>query len=287
MSNSPYIVIANSRNFAEAVIEKSQQVPVLVDFWADWCVPCKTLLPVLTQLATEYQGKFILAKINTDEERELATQYNVRNIPNLKLFRHGKMMEEVVGVQLEATFRALIDRHREREADKLRFQALEAYRQGEIEQALEWLEQARDRDPTYYVIHQDLMQIFIDLQRFEEAEQLLKSLPVNVQTEPEFSELSVQLKFAVVVAKAPSHDELVKILRADSACHLARYQLAIRLSLLNEHEAALQQLLELLKRDRHFQEEAARKAMVEIFQILGNRGELVTRYRSKMSALLY
>jgi len=128
------------------------------------------------------------------------------------------------------------------------------------------------------------MQIFIDLQRFEEAEQLLKSLPVNVQTAPEFSELAVQLKFAVVVAKAPSHDELVKILRADSACHLARYQLAIRLSLLNEHEAALQQLLELLKRDRHFQEEAARKAMVEIFQILGN---LVTRYRSKMSALLY
>jgi len=287
MSNSPYIVIANSRNFAETVIEKSQQVPVLADFWADWCAPCKTLLPVLTQLATEYQGKFILAKINTDEERELATQYNVRNIPNLKLFRHGKVVEEVVGVQPEATFRTLIDRHREREADKLRFQALEAYRQGEIDQALEWLEQARNSDPTYYVIHQDLIQIFIDSQRFEEAEQLLRSLPANVQTEPAFNELSVQLKFAIVVAKAPNRDELVQILREDSACHLARYQLAIRLSLLNEHEAALQQLLELLKRDRHFQEEVARKTMVEIFQLLGNRGELVTRYRNKMSALLY
>lgn len=287
MSHSPYIVIVNSRNFAEAVIEKSKQVPVLVDFWADWCVPCKTLLPVLTQLADEYQGKFILAKINTDEQRELATQYNVRNIPNLKLFRHGKVVEEIVGVQPEGTFRTLIDRHREREADKLRFQALEAYRQGKIDQALEWLEQARDSDPTYYMIHQDLVQIFIDSQRFEEAEQLLRSLPANVQTEPAFNELSIQLKFAIIVAKAPNRDELVQILREDSACHLARYQLAIRLSLLNEHEAALQQLLELLKRDRYFQEEVARKTMVEIFQLLGNRGELVTRYRNKMSALLY
>ncbi|EDN70013.1 Thioredoxin [Beggiatoa sp. PS] len=97
MSNSPYIITVTAQNFASEVIEKSNQVPVLVDFWAEWCAPCKILMPILTQLVEKYQGQFILAKLNIDEQKELATQYGIRSVPTLKLFRHGQAVEEMMG----------------------------------------------------------------------------------------------------------------------------------------------------------------------------------------------
>jgi len=109
MNHSPYIIIVTAQNFTTEVIEKSRQVPVLVDFWAAWCAPCKMILPVLTKLANEYQGKFILAKVNTDEEQQLASQYGIRSIPTLKLFRHGQVVEDIMGAQSESVLRDMID----------------------------------------------------------------------------------------------------------------------------------------------------------------------------------
>lgn len=287
MSNSPNIIIADSRNFAKEVLGKSKQVPVLVDFWADWCAPCKMLMPVLSKLADEYQGKFILAKVNTEEQQELAARFNIRSIPALKLFRHGKVVEEMVGVQSEETLREMIDRHRVREADKFRSQAMEAYHQGDTEKALQLLNQARESDPTYYAIHHDLARILIDAQRFEEAEQFLKSLPAKEQTAPEFSNLFISLKFSSLAAQAPSIEELERILAKEPSNSLARYQLSAQLVLVADYEPAMQHLLELMRRDRRFNDGAAHKAMLDIFNLLGNQGELVSRYRVKMSSLLY
>ncbi len=287
MSHSPNVVIVDSQNFVKEVLEKSKKVPVLVDFWADWCAPCKMLLPVLNQLVEDYQGQFVLAKVNTDEQRELATQFNIRSIPALKLFRHGKVVEEIVGVQPEASLRALIDRHRDRPADKLRHQAREAYQRGDTEKALNLLEQARAGEPTYYAIHQEIASILIESQRFEEAEQLLKSLPANVQMEPGINQLVIHLKFSSLAASAPAKQELERILEADPNHSLARYQLSAHFVSSGDYESALQHLLELLRRDRRFNEEAARKGLLDIFTLLGNQGELVSRYRGKMSLLLY
>jgi putative thioredoxin len=127
---SESIVIADAQNFTVQVIEKSEKVPVLVDFWAEWCAPCKMLLPILNKLVEEYQGQFILAKVNSDEQQELAAQYGIRSIPALKLFRHGKVVEEMTGVQSESVLREMIDRHRDRPADKLREQASAAHLAG-------------------------------------------------------------------------------------------------------------------------------------------------------------
>lgn len=287
MSHSPNTVIVDSQNFVKEVLEKSKKVPVLVDFWADWCAPCKMLLPVLNQLVEDYQGQFVLAKVNTDEQRELAAKFNIRSIPALKLFRHGKVVEEIVGVQPEASLRALIDRHRDRPADKLRHQAREAYHRGDTEKALNLLEQARATEPTYYAIHQEIASILIDSQRFEEADQLLKSLPANVQMEPEFNQLVIHLKFSSLATSAPAKQELERILEADPNNSLARYQLSAHFVSQGDYESALQQLLELLRRDRRFNEDAARKGLLDIFTLLGNQGELVSRYRGKMSSLLY
>ncbi|MEZ5672085.1 MAG: thioredoxin [Thiotrichaceae bacterium] len=287
MINSPHIIAVTATNFTQEVIEKSSQVPVLVDFWAEWCAPCKMLMPILTKLAEEYHGQFILAKVNTDEQQELATQYGIRSIPTLKLFRRGRVVEDVAGVQSETVLRNLIDKHRDRPADKLRLQA-EAHRfAGNNEQAIAILQSACALEPTYYDVHIDLIKLLIMSQQVEAAETILKDLPVNIQTEPRVQVLYQLLSFARMVENAPAQYDLEILLQSEPENLQARHQLAA-LQVLNEnYSAALDHFLELMRRDRKFQEDAGRKGLLAVFNLLGNQGELVSRYRSQMTRLLY
>ncbi|RKZ72672.1 MAG: thioredoxin [Candidatus Parabeggiatoa sp. nov. 1] len=287
MSQSPYIVIANAQIFTAQVIEKSNQVPVLVDFWAEWCGPCKMLMPILSKLVEEYQGQFILAKVDTDEQQELAGQYQIRGIPALKLFRHGEVVEEMAGVQPESVLREMIDRHRERPADKLRLEAIAAHTAGDSVQAIALLEQAREMEPTYHAVQLDLAKIMIDNQRFEEAEQLLQGLPLSMQAETSVSELMAQLIFSSVAAKAPPNETLEKILGLNPNDLMAHYQLGARKVLEGDHETAMDHLLELMRRNRHFEDGAGHKGLLAVFTLLGNQGTLVNRYRGKMASLLH
>jgi putative thioredoxin len=287
MNHSPYIITVNAQNFTTEVIERSRQVPVLVDFWAEWCAPCKMILPVLTKLADEYQGKFTLAKINTDEEQQLAAQYGIRSIPTLKLFRHEQVVEDIMGAQPESILRDLIDRYCERPADRLRAQATAAHLNGNTEQALVLLKQASEMEPSYYPIQLDLAKILIDVKRIEEAQQLLKTLPVNIQMEPEVNELITHLTFAAVADNVPDIATLEQALAANPNDHQARYQLSAHQVLAGDHEMAMKNLLELMRRDRGFGDDAGRKGLVAVFTLLGNQGPIVSRYRSKMSSLLY
>jgi putative thioredoxin len=112
MTNPPNIIQVDINSFAAEVVEKSQQIPVLVDFTADWCAPCRIIMPILKKLAVELEGQFILAKVDTDEQQKLAGQHGIRGLPTLKLFRHGEVVEETYGVQTESTLRDMIARHR-------------------------------------------------------------------------------------------------------------------------------------------------------------------------------
>lgn len=287
MGDSPYIIIVNVENFSTEVIEKSFSVPVLVDFWAEWCAPCKMLTPILTQLVEEYQGQFILAKVNIDEQPELATQYSIRSVPTLQLFRHGNVVEERMGVQPEPALREIIDRHRERPADKLRQQATAAQISGDSAKAIALLEQATELEPSYYPVQLDLAKIMIDEQRFEEAQQLLNKLPLSLQEETEVAQLMTRLHFATIAAKAPPLENLAKTLANNPDDLMARYQLSAIKVLEGEHEEAMELLLELMRRDRSFENDAGRQGLLMVFTLLGHQGSLVNRYRGKMSSLLY
>lgn len=287
MSHSPYIVIANIQNFKTEVIEKSKNVPVLVDFWAEWCAPCKMLIPVLEKLVEAYQGKFILAKVNTEQERQLASQFSIRSIPALKLFRHGQVVEDVVGVQPEAVLRELIERHRERAADKLRLEAIQAYTLGDSERAIALLKEGCTLDPDYYPVQLELIKLLIDTDKTNEAQQLLQNLPINMQSQAEVHSLSAYLSFATVAHDAPALDILEQQLVTDSSNDLARYQISAHYVLNQEYEKAMDNLLELMRRNRRFQEDAGRKGLLAVFTLLENKGPLVNRYRAKMSSLLY
>lgn len=287
MSDSPYIFDVTDSDFTVKVLENSHKVPVLVDFWAEWCGPCKILMPLLAKLANEYRGKFLLAKVNTDEQGVLAAQFNIRSIPTVKVFKNGQIVEEMLGAQPESVIRALIERHIVRESDLLRARAEAAYQAGDVAQALALLEQAAQMDPDNHRVQLDRARILLERGEVDQAESLLNALPRDVREDTEAKALLGRVEFTRSAAGAPDIATLENRIAAEPKDSQARYQLAARKVLAGDYEGALEQLLEILQRDRNFRDGAARKAMLTIFNLLEGKGELVSRYRSRMFNALH
>lgn len=286
MSESPYIVEITADNYQQIVIEGSVQVPVLVDFWADWCQPCKTLMPMLAKLADEYRGKFILAKVNTEQHQELAAQFGIRSIPTVKLFRNGQPVDEFSGALPEEQVRQFLDQHIPRESDHAVAQAQQLLLQEDPDAALALLTQAQADDPANHNISLALAQIFAAMGDAESAETVLHKLPQEIQEREDVIQLLRQLHFDSISKGIPEQAELEQRLAANENDSEARYQLATHKINKQEYEAALELLLTLMRKDRQYDEDAARKTMLQIFELLGD-DPLVPRYRSKMMSLIY
>lgn len=291
---SPPVADVGREQFRTLVLERSHEIPVLVDFWAPWCGPCRVLTPVLTKLAEEYGGKFFLAKVNTDAEQELATEYQIRGIPAIKLFRHGEVVGELVGVQPEPALRALIDPFIAREADAIIERARALDGAGKKAEALELLRQAVERDPTYDKAKIALARQLIESPgdtnelpaRVDEAERLLNSLSMRAGTSPEVEALRAKLTLLRIVADAPPADALERTVAAKPDDHEARYRLAAHLALQGRYEDAMRHLLEIVQRDRAFGDDAARKALLAVFSLAGSREPLVVKYRGLLARAL-
>ncbi len=287
MSESPYVFDVNQQNFASVVVENSQRVPVLVDFWADWCQPCRTLTPLLTKLAQEYRGGFILAKVNADAEQGLAGHFRVRSLPTVMVVWQGQIMDQLVGVQPESAYRAIIDQLRASPTDQLLEQVNILWQQGRQKQVIELLREALRQEPDRVELKVALADKLMQLDRGEEARTLLQSLPAEERDRQPASGLLARLQFVDLVQGAPDLATLEAKVRAQPNDCAARQHLAARYVLAGDYEAALEQFMDILRRDPKFGDGAGRQGLIMMFEMLGNEHPLVVTYRRRMFSLLH
>jgi putative thioredoxin len=287
MNESENILNVTIDTFPAQVIGQSQRVPVLVDYWADWCGPCQMQMPVLQKLVEEYAGKFVLAKVNTDEQRELAREHGIRSLPTMRLFRHGEIVEEILGAQTESTLRILLDRYIERESDKIRASAVETFRQGRQDEALQMLQRARQEEPENHQLTLDYAGLCLQAGRLDEAGQLLAELPRDVRDETEAVQLRAILDFSKAALDAPSVEELERSIAANPGDMSLRYRLGAVHVLNDRMEPAMDAFMTILQRDRKFRDDIGRRSLLAVFDILGNDSELVQRYRRQLFNALH
>ncbi|MCP5304616.1 MAG: thioredoxin [Chromatiaceae bacterium] len=286
MAESPFIFEIDESNYAQIVLQGSHQVPVLVDFWAEWCQPCKMLMPVLAKLVDEFQGRFILAKINTEEQQAIAAQFGIRSIPTVKLFKNGQPVDEFMGALPEPQIRAFLDQYLPRASDGSVAQAEQRLLAGDAAGALSLLEEARAADPGNVRVVIALAQAHAAAGDVDTAERMLDELPVDEQTKDEVKRLRGQLFFDRVALEADPPGRLAEHLAATPDDSAARYQLAAHQVMAGDAQSALDNLLTIMQKDRKYGDDAARLALLQLFDMLGD-DPAVTRYRAKMFALLH
>ena len=272
--------------FERDVLQASASVPVLVDFWAPWCAPCRALKPILEKLAGEYQGRFLLAKVNSDEHPQLSARFGVRGIPNVKAFVDGKLADEFTGALPESGVRAFIDRLIPTPGEKLRRTARALVAQGDFDEAERHLRSALEIEPANHGVRLDLVELLLAKNSHAEADALFAPIP-----ERERDERADKLYSALALWKRgqqlPALDELEARLAANPEDLSARLALGERLIADQRFEPALVALLEVVRRDRGASRTSARKLMVEVFRLAEDQAELVSQYRKLLAGALY
>jgi putative thioredoxin len=286
MANA-HTVDVSTANFREAVIEASKKAPVVVDFWAPWCGPCRALGPVLEKLAAEYGGQFTLAKINSDENQPLAAEYGVRGIPNVKAFVDGQVVDEFSGALPEGQVREWLRGILPTRGDKLLVQAVQALAAGDAAGALGMIEEAAREEPDRDDLRLARAEALIALARYDEARAALDACAALVKMEDAWQTVESKLALASASAAAPDAATLQALIAANPGDLDARLALASAAVAKQDYAAALDELLEIVRRDRTFRDDVGRKTIVQIFNVLGPQHPLVPEYRRRLASAMY
>lgn len=282
---SAYSVDVGADSFKEVVLEGSKKTPVIIDFWAPWCAPCRALKPVLEKLADEYGGRFVLAKINSDENQEIAASLGVRSIPAVKAIVNGKLADEFVGALPESQVKAFIDRLLPSPSDLMCKEAGDLIAAGRNDDALALLDQALSVNPKNEAARVGKVEALLALNRVDEARAEFAVLNTVHIDDNRVSVLKARLAFA----GQPSEDpvQLEARIAANPKDLDARLRLARHYVQKQAYEPALEHLMEIVRTERKFGDDAGRKTMIEVFNLLGGQGDVVSKYRRLLASALY
>jgi putative thioredoxin len=283
----PHVFDATTATFEAQVLHKSLQTPVLVDFWAEWCGPCKALGPILEKLAAEYHGAFELAKVDTEAEPQIAGAFQIRSIPTVFLVSGGQIVDGFQGALPEGQLREFLSHHGivpaepAAEAPGEPAPAAPADPHAEVMR----LRKAIEAEPDKPELRLDLALALLQTGGAHEAEQLLDALPANLATDDRAIRARARLGFAALLKDAPPPEVLEAAIAADGGDLRARHLLGVHRIVSGDAEAGLEQFLEMLRRDRGFDDGLPKKALIDAFRVVEDE-DLVGRYRRRMSSLL-
>ena len=290
MSDTPYIFdIAGTTSFEQLVIENSFHKPVLVDFWAEWCAPCKALMPLLAKITEEFRGELLLAKVDCDAEQDIVMRFGIRSLPTVVLFKDGQPVDGFAGAQPESAIREMLKPHVAEPAplaaDPLETaQALFAEeRFGEAEALLKQVLTENNENGAALILY---ARCLAERGELGEAEAVLNAVKGDEHKQA-LAGAKAQLTFLRQAANLPDGAELKSRLAQNPDDDEACYQLAVQQLARQQYEAALDGLLKLFVRNRSFQEGLPHKTLLQVFDLLGNDHPLVTLYRRKLYQAIY
>ena len=281
-----HVVHLTGENIQQILGEESFKRPVLVDFWADWCAPCKALMPVLERLAAAYNGQFLLAKLDTEAQPQLAAQFGVRNLPTVALFKDGQGIDAFSGALPESEVRRFLDKHLPKAWDADVEQARLLMAEESYLEALPLLKSAYEQSGHQADIERLLIEVYVRTKRLEEAKALLQAIPFQFQDD-DYRRLLGLLDLAEKASETPEIKELLTKLADDPENQDLKYELALQYYPGGRTREALEQLYQVLLKNKNFRDGAARKTMIEIIQSLAKGDPLAVEFQRKLFTLLY
>ena len=281
-----YSLDVSEQNFQTEVIEKSKSVPVVVDFWAPWCGPCQTLKPILEKLAEEYQGKFVLAKVNSDENQALSTQFGVRGIPSVKAVYNGQIVNEFSGALPESAVREFLDSIIPNESEIKRQAAMDSYDAGDTTAALALLDQAINLDDNNHTAKINKAMILVENNDIDSAKALIAELPANIQLGESVKELVTKIELTERINHLPDKQTLLQQIQQDESNLQARIDLANHYINDQSYEEAFELLFDVIRKDRNFGDGIARSTLLSVFTLIGPQDPRVRTARKTLASLL-
>ena len=280
------VVNIDEQNAARYLIDESMQRPVLIDFWADWCGPCKTLMPILEKLASEYAGAFLLAKVNADEQQMIAQQFGVRSLPTVMLMQNGQPVDGFAGAQPETAVRDLLEKYLPSPFDGVLQEAAGLLEAGDAAAAVAMLRTAYDESGRRHDVAMAYAHALIEARRLDDAQALLDTVPM-VDQDPLYDQMLAQLNLAREAAQSPELLALEEQLAADPGNLDLLEQIAVHYSAAGQYRQALESLMHILRTDINHKDGASKKALLDTIASLGKGDPLAAEYQRKLFSLLY
>lgn len=286
MNASAHIVDIDENNAQQLLIEESHSRPVVVDFWADWCEPCKQLMPVLEKLANEYAGAFLLAKVNADEQQMLASQLGVRSLPTVMIIKDGQPIDGFAGAQPEAAVREILQKHLPSPWAAKIAEATELLNAGQMADAVALLRSAWDDSNKLHEVTLAYAGALIEANRLDDAEAILKGVRMADQ-DAHYEQLMAQIELKREAADSPEVKALEQALTADESNHEIRVKLAVQLTTTGRYRDALEHLLTVLRIDRDWNNGEAKRLFLDTLTTIGKGDPLAAEYQRKLFSILY